>query len=65
MRSQHGLRHGGLELRMETVDPNVLIRLSERMARAAEKVWEVSLDYDKQRSDADDDMQDGLQRDVD
>ena len=50
VRSVSRLKQGGIALRMETVEPSVLQSLAQRMADAADKVWEIALDYERQRS---------------
>jgi len=42
-------RRGSLALKLEAVEPHELLALAERMRLAAVKVWEVALDYERQR----------------
>jgi hypothetical protein len=51
-RSVSRLKQGGIALRMETVEPTALQSLAQQMNDAADKVWEIALNYERQRSSA-------------
>ena len=48
LRTQHRLKRGAMALQIEAVKPSDLAQLAQRMSDAADKVWEVALDYDRQ-----------------
>lgn len=52
VRSTSRLKKGGVAVRMEAVEPEELNSLAQRMADAADKVWEIALDHERQSSTA-------------
>jgi hypothetical protein len=48
-RTQRRLRKGSMSLKIETVEPATLEALVQRMSGATEKVWEIALDFQRQR----------------
>jgi hypothetical protein len=52
LRTQHRLKKGAMTLSIQSVEPAELRELAREMAAAAGKVWEVALDYERQRRSA-------------
>lgn len=48
LRTQQRLKRGGMMLEIHSVTPSELQELATRMSEAADKVWEVALDYGRQ-----------------